>query len=82
MVINSDNISLCNLISSAHNNPHTGINVLQLNSVNNITSVGTEQLIESLLNDDYVKHQFTSSSKLRPNLVNKNGKRLVTKVNC
>ena len=81
MVINSDSISLCNLITSAHNNSHIDINVLQLNSVDNITSVRTEQLIESQLNDDYIK-RVTASSKLRPNLVNKNGKRLVTKVNC
>ena len=33
MIINSDNISLCNSITSAHNNPHIDINVLQLNSV-------------------------------------------------
>ena len=81
IVINSDNISLCKYITSAHNNSHIDINVLQLNSVDNITSVRTEQLIESQLNDDYIK-PVTSSSKLRPNLVNKNRKRLVTKVNC
>ena len=55
MVINSDNISLCNSITSAHNNPHIDINVSQLNSVDNITSVRTKQLIESQLNDDYIK---------------------------
>ena len=67
MVINSDNISLCNLITSAHNNSHIDINVLQLNSVDNITSVRTEQLIESQLNDDYIKrvYQFVKT-KTRP----------------
>ena len=67
IVINSDNISLCNLIASAHNNSHTDINVLQLNSVDNITSVRTEQLIESQLNDDYIKrvYQFVKT-KTKP----------------
>ena len=67
MVINSDNISLCNSITSTHNNSHIDINVLQLNSVDNITSVRTEQLIESQLNDDYMKpvHQFIKT-KTKP----------------
>ena len=55
MVINSDNITLCNSIASVHNNPHTDIIDLQLNSVDNITSVRTEQLIESQLNNDQIK---------------------------
>ena len=69
MVINSDNISLCNSISSAHNNAHIAINVLQLNSVDSITSIRIEQLIESQVNDNYIKptYQFvktkTKSSK-------------------
>ena len=50
MVINSDNISLCSSITRTHNNSHIDINVLRLNSVDNITSVRTEQLIESHLN--------------------------------
>ena len=60
MVINSDNISLYNSITSALSNPHIDINALQLNSVNKITSVRTEQLIKSQLNDDYIKpvYQF------------------------
>ena len=60
MVVNSDKISLCNSITSAHNNPHIDINVLQLNSVGNITSVRTKQVIESQLNDDYIRpvYQF------------------------
>ena len=55
MVINPDNITLCNSIASVHNNPHTDIIVLQMNSVDNITSVRTEQLIESQLNNDQIK---------------------------
>ena len=47
-VINSDKISLCNSITNAHYNSHTDI-VLQLNSVDNMASVRTEQLIESQL---------------------------------
>ena len=76
VIINSDNISLCSLGTSTHNNSHIDINVLQLNSVDNITLVRTEQLIESQLNGDYIKpvYQFV-------NLVNKNGKRFVTKIN-
>ena len=76
MVINSDNISLCSLGTSTHNNSHIDINVLQLNSVDKITLVRTEQLTESQLNGDYIKpvYQFV-------NLVNKNGKRFVTKIN-
>ena len=54
MVINSDNNSLSNSITRAHNNPRREINVLQLNSVDKIESVRTEQLIESRLNDDYI----------------------------
>ena len=67
MVINSDNISLCNSITSTHNNSHIDINVLHLNSVDNITSVRTEQLIESQLNDDYMKsvYQFIKT-KTKP----------------
>ena len=67
MVINSDNISLCNSITSVHNNPHTDIIVLQLNSVDNITSVRTEQLIKSQLNDDQMKpvYQFVKT-KIKP----------------
>ena len=67
MVINSDNISLCNSITRAHNNPHIDISVLQLNSVDKITSVRTEQLIESQLNDDYIKpvYQFVKT-KTKP----------------
>ena len=52
MVINSDNITLCNSIASAHKN-----------SVDNITSVRTEQLIESQLNDDYVKTKTKPSNQ-------------------
>ena len=63
MVINSDNITLCNSIASAHNNSHRDINALQLNSVDNITSVRTEQLIESQLNDDYVKTKTKPSNQ-------------------
>ena len=60
MVINSDNISLCNSNTSIHNNPHIDINVLQLNSVDNVTSFSNSELIESQLNDDYIKpvYQF------------------------
>ena len=47
-VINSDKIRLCNSITNAHYNSHTDI-VLQLNSVDNMASVRTEQLIESQL---------------------------------
>ena len=67
MAISSDNISLCNSITSVHNNPHIDINVLQLNSVDNITSVRTEQLIESQLNDDHIKpvYQFVKT-KTKP----------------
>ena len=60
MVINSDNISLCNSITSAHNNSHIDINVLQLNSVDNITSVRTEELIESQVNDDCIEPVYQS----------------------
>ena len=67
MVINSDNISSCNSITSAHNNPHIDISVLKLNSVKNITSVRTEQLIKSQLNDDYIKpvYQFVKTKTKR-----------------
>ena len=63
MVIDSGNIILCNSITSAHNHPHIDINVLQLNSVDNIPSVRTEQLIKSQLNDDYIKpvYQFVKT---------------------
>ena len=47
-VINSEKISLYNSITNAHYNSHTDI-VLQLNSVDNMASVRTEQLIESQL---------------------------------
>ena len=67
VVINSGNISLCNSITSAHNNPHIDISVLQLNSVDNMTSVWTEQLIESQFNNDYIKpvYQFVKT-KTKP----------------
>ena len=67
IIINSHNISLCKSITSAHNNPHEDINVLQLNSVDNITSVRKEELIESELNDDYIKpvYQFVKT-KIKP----------------
>ena len=67
MVINSDNISLCNSITSAHNNAHIAINVLQRNSVDNITSIRTEQLTESQVNDNYIKptYQFVKT-KTKP----------------
>ena len=60
MVINSDNISLCNSITSAYNNSHIDINVLQLNSVDNITSVRTEEVIESQVNDDCIEPVYQS----------------------
>ena len=67
IVINSANISLCSSITSIHNNSHRDINVLQLNSVDNITSARTKQLIESQLNDGYIKtvYQFVKT-KTKP----------------
>ena len=67
MVTNSDNIGYVITITSTHNNPHIDINVLQLNLVDNITSVRTEQLIESQFHDDYVKpvYQFVKT-KIKP----------------
>ena len=67
MIINSDNISLCNSITSAHKNPYIDISVLQLNSVDNITSVKIEKLSASQLHDDHIKlvYQFIKT-KIKP----------------